>query len=100
MVEICLEPILFSRSTATTTSADHMIPTTSADQSAAALAKWFGVEDVDLPTVAPNIGNFAAQNLSFFIQRSFCNLSVCLRANKSPRRYAPRDDSWSAFASG
>lgn len=45
----------------------RMIPTTSADQYAATLAKWFGVEDVDLPTVAPNIGNFAAQDLGFFI---------------------------------
>ncbi len=45
----------------------RMIPTTSADQYAATLAKWFGVEDVDLPTVAPNIGNFLAQDLGFFI---------------------------------
>ena len=45
----------------------RFIPTTSADQYAATLAKWFGVDDVDLPTVAPNIGNFAIQDLGFLI---------------------------------
>lgn len=45
----------------------RMIPTTSADQYAATLAKWFGVDDLDLPTVAPNINNFAVQDLGFLI---------------------------------
>ena len=45
----------------------RLIPTTSADQYAATLAKWFGVEDEDLAQVAPNIGNFAVQDLGFFI---------------------------------
>jgi uncharacterized protein (DUF1501 family) len=45
----------------------RFIPTTSADQYAATLAKWFGVDVVDLPTVAPNIGNFAVQDLGFLI---------------------------------
>ena len=45
----------------------RMIPTTSADQYAATLAKWFGVPDVDLALVAPNIGNFANRDLGFFI---------------------------------
>ena len=45
----------------------RMIPTTSADQYAATLASWFGVDQADIPVVAPNIGNFAAQDLGFFI---------------------------------
>ena len=45
----------------------RMIPTTSADQYAATLARWFGVDEADIPVVAPNIGNFAAQDLGFFI---------------------------------
>jgi hypothetical protein len=44
-----------------------MIPTTSADQYAATLARWFGVDDIDLPAVAPNINNFTLQDLGFFI---------------------------------
>jgi uncharacterized protein (DUF1501 family) len=44
----------------------RMIPTTSADQYAATLARWFGVGDADIPVVAPNIGNFAVQDLGFF----------------------------------
>ena len=43
----------------------RMIPTTSADQYAATLARWFGIEEADIPTVAPNIGNFAMQDLGF-----------------------------------
>jgi uncharacterized protein (DUF1501 family) len=45
----------------------RMIPTTSADQYAATLARWFGTEEADIPAVAPNIGNFAVQDLGFFI---------------------------------
>jgi uncharacterized protein (DUF1501 family) len=47
--------------------AGRMIPTTSADQYAATLAKWFGVAPTDLPQVAPSIGNFATQDLGFLI---------------------------------
>ena len=36
------------------------IPTTASDQYGAALAKWFGVPDIDMPSVFPNIGNFDA----------------------------------------
>ena len=36
------------------------IPTTASDQYGAALAKWFGVADVDMASVFPNIGNFPA----------------------------------------
>lgn len=45
----------------------RMIPTTSADQYAATLARWFGVEEIDIPTVAPNIGNFGVQDLGFLV---------------------------------
>ncbi len=44
----------------------RMIPTTSADQYAATLAGWFGVEDADLETIAPNLANFAQRDLGFF----------------------------------
>ena len=43
----------------------RMIPTTSADQYAATLARWFGVNDTNLPIVAPSIGNFAQRDLGF-----------------------------------
>lgn len=45
----------------------RMIPTTSADQYAATLARWFGIPDVDLDAVAPNIGNFIDRDLGFFV---------------------------------
>jgi len=45
----------------------RMIPSTSADQYAATLAKWFGIPDVDLDIVAPNLGNFAQRDLGFMI---------------------------------
>jgi uncharacterized protein (DUF1501 family) len=48
-------------------SGGRMIPTTSADQYAATLARWFGIPDVDLDIVAPNIGNFVARDLGFLI---------------------------------
>jgi uncharacterized protein (DUF1501 family) len=41
-----------------TSARGRWIPTTSIEQYAATLAKWFGVTDADLPTVFPNIGNF------------------------------------------
>ena len=45
----------------------RMIPTTSADQFAATLAKWFGVPDADLDIVAPHIDNFAQRDLGFMV---------------------------------
>lgn len=45
----------------------RMIPSTSADQYAATLAKWFGIEDADLDIVAPNLSNFAQRDLGFMI---------------------------------
>ena len=43
----------------------RLLPTTSVDQYAATLARWFGVSDTDLPTVAPHIGAFGTRNLGF-----------------------------------
>ena len=45
----------------------RLIPTTSADQYAATLARWFGIEELDIPIVAPNVGNFGQQDLGFFV---------------------------------
>ena len=45
----------------------RFIPTTSSDQYAATLARWFGVTAAaDLATVAPSIGNFAQADLGLF----------------------------------
>ncbi len=44
----------------------RLIPTTSADQYAATLATWFGIPDIDLSMVAPNIDNFGVRDLGFF----------------------------------
>jgi uncharacterized protein (DUF1501 family) len=43
----------------------RLLPTTSVDQYAATLARWFGVSDNEMPTVLPRIGNFATSNLGF-----------------------------------
>lgn len=45
----------------------RMIPTTSADQFAATLARWFGIPDADLDIVAPHIDNFALRDLGFMV---------------------------------
>ncbi len=45
----------------------RMIPSTSADQYAATLARWFGIADGELDIVAPNLGNFAQRDLGFMI---------------------------------
>jgi len=45
----------------------RMIPTTSADQYAATLASWFGIDDMDLGMVAPNIDNFGVRDLGFML---------------------------------
>ncbi len=41
------------------------IPSTSVDQYAATLARWFGVSASDLPVVFPNIGRFTTPDLGF-----------------------------------
>jgi len=43
----------------------RLLPTTSVDQYAATLARWFGVADGSLNTVTPNLANFTARNLGF-----------------------------------
>lgn len=45
----------------------RIIPTTSADQYAATLARWFGIPDEELVTVAPNLDNFGVRNLGFLL---------------------------------
>ncbi len=45
----------------------RMIPSTSADQYAATLAKWFGIVDADLGVVAPNLHNFVQHDLGFMV---------------------------------
>lgn len=42
-----------------------MIPTTSVDQYAATLGKWFGVADGDLHTIFPNLHNYSTPYLGF-----------------------------------
>ena len=44
----------------------RLLPSTSVDQFAAALAGWFGVSNSELATVLPNIGNFNANSLKIF----------------------------------
>ncbi len=41
------------------------IPTASVEQYAATLATWYGVAEIDLPVVFPNIGRFPTANLGF-----------------------------------
>jgi uncharacterized protein (DUF1501 family) len=43
----------------------RLLPSTSVDQYAATLARWFGVSDSDMRLVLPNIGNFSNTNLGF-----------------------------------
>jgi uncharacterized protein (DUF1501 family) len=41
------------------------IPTTSVDEYAATMAKWFGVQQGNLSTIFPNLGRFARPDLGF-----------------------------------
>ncbi|HVJ47224.1 MAG TPA: DUF1501 domain-containing protein, partial [Luteolibacter sp.] len=47
------------------TSTGRWIPTTSVDQYAATLARWFGVDDSNMDIILPNLGRFATPNLGF-----------------------------------
>lgn len=49
------------------TTQGRWIPTTSVDEYSATLARWFGVSELDLPLVLPNIGRFAQPNLGFML---------------------------------
>ncbi len=43
----------------------RFIPTVSVEQYAATLARWYGLAEVDIPLVFPNINNFSTSNLGF-----------------------------------
>jgi len=43
----------------------RLLPTTSVDEYSSTLAKWFGVSNSELPSVAPNIGRFSTTDLGF-----------------------------------
>jgi uncharacterized protein (DUF1501 family) len=43
----------------------RLLPTTSVDQFAATLARWFGCSTSELPGILPNIGNFSNTSLGF-----------------------------------
>ena len=43
----------------------RLLPSTSVDQFAATLARWFGCSAGELPGILPNIGNFPASDLGF-----------------------------------
>ncbi|MDH4392682.1 MAG: DUF1501 domain-containing protein [Aquabacterium sp.] len=43
----------------------RLLPTTSVDQFAATMARWFGVSATELPAIFPNLGNFNTADLGF-----------------------------------
>jgi uncharacterized protein (DUF1501 family) len=45
----------------------RLIPTTSVDEYAATLARWFGVSDANMSTVVPNLYRFPHPNLGFLV---------------------------------
>lgn len=51
--------------TATDVGRGALLPTTSVDQLAATLARWFGVPDASLSDVAPNLARFSQRDLGF-----------------------------------
>ncbi len=43
----------------------RLLPSTSVDQLAATLARWFGVSSTEINSILPNVGRFATSNLGF-----------------------------------
>ncbi len=43
----------------------RLLPSTSVDQYAGTMARWFGVSPTEMPAIFPNLGNFATSNLGF-----------------------------------
>lgn len=43
------------------------LPTTSVDQHAATIARWFGVDEGNIGTIFPNVSRFATSNLGFML---------------------------------
>jgi uncharacterized protein (DUF1501 family) len=43
----------------------RLLPSTSVDQYAATMARWFGVSPTEMPGIFPNVGNFATADLGF-----------------------------------
>jgi uncharacterized protein (DUF1501 family) len=43
----------------------RLLPSTSVDQYAATLARWFGVSASELPAIFPNLANFSNSNVGF-----------------------------------
>lgn len=58
-------PILQTGGPDDTSNRGAWIPTTSTDEYAATMAKWFGVSSADMPLVLPNIGRFQHPDLGF-----------------------------------
>jgi uncharacterized protein (DUF1501 family) len=51
--------------TATDVGSGRLLPTTSVTEYAATLGRWMGLNDAELLTVLPNLGNFSNTNLGF-----------------------------------
>ena len=43
----------------------RLLPTVSVDEYSATFARWFGVSNSELPSIAPNIGRFATSDIGF-----------------------------------
>jgi uncharacterized protein (DUF1501 family) len=43
----------------------RLLPSTATDQMSATLAKWFGVSASEMPSILPNIGHFATQDMGY-----------------------------------
>ena len=57
-----------SPSMASSTSAQvGLIPGVSSDQYVATLARWFGVAEAILPTIAPSLNAFSVRDLGFMV---------------------------------